>query len=285
MKLSEVRQSTSLEKRLEEENSLIKNPELHRFKQCYKISTKSSGYKEAIDFQELKVRFNLMFFNASRKARKLKLTVSSEENIYGMSVEKWFDGKDDFPYNNLYVDGSHPDYHYLEISELTEYRNIDSVCSVESYYQCLAKRFVAYDFSRAPQKEFNGTKCPYNEQPCLPFSLPVNEYITNIQICETDIDKVCYEGIIKELEKDQESHCKKTCSIKEYKTGVAASEVTYIPNFFGFEYKSVQPKSVRDSTSLKPFKTVKKEYFLVPATLFVGNTGGIMGLFFGFSFI
>ena len=45
------------------------------------------------------------------------------------------------------------------------------------------------------------------------------------------------------------------------------------------------PKSFWEVRSLKPFKTVKTEYWIMSGLSFVGNVGGTLGMFVGFSFI
>ena len=37
--------------------------------------------------------------------------------------------------------------------------------------------------------------------------------------------------------------------------------------------------------SKKPFKEVKQEYWVIPITTLIGNLGGVLGLFSGFSFL
>ena len=51
---------------------------------------------------------------------------------------------------------------------------------------------------------------------------------------------------------------------------------------FGYKFKI--PNSVRDLRTEEPFKTVKTEYLIVSLMSLVGNVGGTLGLFIGFSF-
>ena len=44
-------------------------------------------------------------------------------------------------------------------------------------------------------------------------------------------------------------------------------------------------QSTWELRALEPFKTVKTEYWIMPTLLFVGNVGGTLGMFVGFSFI
>ena len=53
----------------------------------------------------------------------------------------------------------------------------------------------------------------------------------------------------------------------------------------GFDYRFALPAATRDVRSKKPFKKVKREYWLMPLSTLVGNVGGTLGMFVGFSFI
>ena len=45
------------------------------------------------------------------------------------------------------------------------------------------------------------------------------------------------------------------------------------------------PKSLWKWRTKEPFKTVKTEYYIMSGLTFVGNIGGTLGMFVGFSFI
>ena len=92
--------------------------------------------------------------------------------------------------------------HCVKISDVIEYQNQDvSSCSKDSYYQCLAKRFENFNFSRLENKTFNGKMCSAS-RPCAPFSLPFGN-ANNISICMNENDQGCHEYVITELQKDQ----------------------------------------------------------------------------------
>ena len=60
---------------------------------------------------------------------------NSEENSYGLVLENWFEGRIDQPL--VLPPGSHK----LHIDEVNEYHGLDSSCSDDSYYRCLANHF------------------------------------------------------------------------------------------------------------------------------------------------
>ena len=65
--------------------------------------------------------------------------VSSEENAYGLAGGRWFDGNVECSFLTS--------RDALKIVEVTEYINMESRCTQDSFYACLARRFAAFDFS------------------------------------------------------------------------------------------------------------------------------------------
>ena len=54
---------------------------------------------------------------------------------------------------------------------------------------------------------------------------------------------------------------------------------------WSFEYHFVIPESSKDIRIMKPFKYVYKEYLIMSEISLIGNVGGTLGLFVGFSFL
>ena len=123
-----------------------------------------------------------------------------------MAAGKWFDG-------NIQCQKVEPLGGDLIQIHLTEYQNLKSECTTDSYYQCLAKRFEVLDFSKISDKKINGNKCPFKGL-CSPYSLPYEE--NEIPHCEAEIDQICYAEVLEDLEKSQKDHCKKTCLAREF---------------------------------------------------------------------
>ena len=53
----------------------------------------------------------------------------------------------------------------------------------------------------------------------------------------------------------------------------------------GFQYQFASPVGTKDQRSKELFKTVKQEYLVNSFLSLVGNIGGTMGMFIGFSII
>ena len=115
---------------------------------CFKISFMCNKSKE-VNLRNFGV--NLMFyfnttFDVEQKfieSKKLHRSSSayftSEENSYGIAWGKWFDGHQGL---RSLTNGK-----AVRIIGATEYRNLESTCTSESYFECLAKRLAQLDFA------------------------------------------------------------------------------------------------------------------------------------------
>ena len=212
--------------------------------------------------------------------------VTSEENSYGLDLDKWFDGK----VNPIKVQNEKG----FLIDGVTEYKKMDGTCSQLSYYKCLANRFKAIDFQKE-SKQLNAmmnSSCPFQEV-CIPIPLPLGPK-DDIPICRNlnpnqtlYYQEHCYMFALKRLIKDQEKHCKKSCKVKEFGVGksfephyMCASSL----NRLAFGYRFSQPLS-GDTRSISLHKTVKTEYLVNTRIAMVGTVGGTLGMFVGFSII
>ena len=104
--------------------------------------------------------------------------------------------------------------------------------------------------------------------------------------------------------KNQKLYCKKACHVQEFsvkfegtmrgsesewrrwkKEKWAWNETFNLENCFIIEYRFEQPEWTRDQRSDEPFKTVHRELLTMSFMSLVGNVGGTLGMFIGFSFI
>ena len=258
--------------------------EYYYYQPCYKISTEKND--EIInDFQRFEIGIEIKFLKHFIEPPKIKLTLTSEDNSYGWTWFRWFDGNVDI----LKVDINK--IATVKIREVTEYSYISSICSNDSYYKCLAKRFENFDFSsylKTSGDHWMKTNCPSNIT-CSPVSLPFSE--ERIPICQ-DSDLIqCYLNVLQKLKSDQEQHCKEACHAKEFKAEV---EYWNQNGFNGFNTGingsrlNVQfklPIATKVMRSSQPLKTMKKEYFVLSWMSLFGNVGGTLGMFIGFSFL
>ena len=73
--------------------------------------------------------------------------------------------------------------------------------------------------------------------------------------------------------------------MKEFKTVRGRFPKSDKAGTFGFQYRFALPLSGKDLRSRELFKVVKTEYLLHNLVSLVGNVGGILGVFVGFSFL
>ena len=96
----------------------------------------------------------------------------------------------------------------------------------------------------------------------------------------------CFEQILHKLEENQETKCQKSCQIKEFLTEKDCTwNQFYVAGQFGFEYRFIKQASTNNLRLQKIFKKVKEEYFITNEVSLLGNIGGTLGMFVGFSFI
>ena len=105
---------------------------------CYKISSKWNKNRY-VDIMNFGIQFMIRDLNG--RGRSVRIFLTSEENIYGVSWFQFYDGK--FKRIEKVGAGLGRKCRVLYITGLTEYRNLKDLCSQESYYRCLARRFAA----------------------------------------------------------------------------------------------------------------------------------------------
>ena len=240
---------------------------------CYKIMTRWNG--SVTDMKQLKVQYYFWFMGHVPKPFSLdaKVMFTSEENSYGVGLNRWFDG-DVVP-----IQLKRDTFYSMKVFEVTEYHNLEPDCSQDSYFQCLAKRLLKTDLKRVTIK--NSHACEF-EKLCLPFSMPFVDNRT--AICTKRSERQCYGQLLKEVAIAGEKHCQRSCIRKEFKV---SSEVIEdgMANGISFEYSFGFPHSTPVVRSYKLFKTIKEEYLIISWMSLLGNVGGTLGMFIGFSFI
>ena len=120
----------------------------------------------------------------------------------------------------------------------------------------------------------------------------ISTSLSNNEICDHDIAESWSSFVQKEFISDYSNQCLRACQIKEYKivherNGIHG-QFEWQNEFcqsghFQVEFKFEMPPN-KESMSKKPYKTVKTEYWVMPFSSLVGNVGGTLGMFWGFSF-
>ena len=215
-------------------------------RQCYKITWINwKGYEQS-KFKNFKIQMALKFDNSAqgtlwtpKTPDRVEVILSSEDNSYGMAGGKWFDGYVDC-HSSIISKGM-----VYKIIGVDEFRNLETECSVDSYYRCLTKRFEEFDFKKVSNitvvDMFERHQCQFKNT-CLPFSLPTMN--KSLQICQRIYEGLCYEEIFEHLKSDQENHCKKSCNILEFKARYEADGIymkfrdrDFLDELLNFRYK------------------------------------------------
>ena len=267
---------------------------------CYKITPKAAGNGKFGGVVVIGIDFDPPNGSVKPNISELRVLLASEANTYAVTPCPadhdivGFEGEiGPDPGKSKTSDGPflHPEFNSLEITRVEEYVNLPSTCSQDSYYECLAKRFVQFDVRQAEGKRFE--KCTNIDKICLPFSLPIMN--TNISLCNLDDFETydCNKEIFDYLAEDQEEHCIKACQVKTFqyannggllRGNVLSESDWYLEYYFEPMGKGAALRR-QNQRSREPFKTVRREYWLMSTMSMVGNVGGTLGMFVGFSFI
>ena len=84
---------------------------------------------------------------------------------------------------------------------------------------------------------------------------------------------------------DQDKHCKKSCSLKEFRVEKTLESSSSQGSRLTVLIQFGLPESTRGFISKTLFKTVKTEQYIISGLQLLGNVGGILGIFVGFSFL
>ena len=129
------------------------------------------------------------FDPGSRIPDRFEVMATSEQNSYGLATGTWFDGSVSRHGVPLYLGNKVTSEfgNFVKIYEMNEYFNIKSICSTESYYECLAKRFANVDFTEVSNPALEQCKSCSYKKVCCPFRLSFADDSESIPLCESKI--------------------------------------------------------------------------------------------------
>ena len=201
------------------------------------------------------------------------LYVTSEKNLYGAAIGRWYDGIVN-PYELTRLEN---EYHYLTITETRRLEYLKETCSQKSFYECLSSKLEACQ------------ACYENGKPCSPgYSLPsMKDSFTDIEVCETTRH---YNHSKEYTAFDTECRGQKSCSIQEYSVKLLATkelQLTGQGEDYHFVASLVAGDDIFSSNGERTSNlhvNVHTEYLISSDISLIGTIGGQMGLFVGFSF-
>ena len=236
--------------------------------------------------------FDLIKISFGEDAKKhvwstVELQITSKQNSFGAVIFQWFDGFVT-PVNLRLT-------HFLEIAitNTKKYKYLQSTCSKYSFFECVESKLKLLE------------TCQINGKICAPFSLPADIPIclTNKSQCWNNITELIFPKCMGE----------KSCEVEEYeiethdemdlqnnnekmeveqrirRVGGADEVVSQLLE--GKDKSVIFSLSFDDLDWLKGDRTkelqvdIFTEYYVSNIFSLIGNVGGQMGLFIGFSFI
>ena len=220
---------------------------------CYKISVANPSVTHSRGFY--------IHFNESINEKDLpsiKVYVTSEENAYGVVMNKWRNGKLATTEINKYMANS-----VSLKQENYEYLSANGKCSQETFYECLG---------RLQAIRLGDAKCSIFSFPSLPICKNNETYYASYMALKDVLPKV------ESLSAFKNGLCPKLCTTVDYNGELAVSGpvklLPYNPSAtYVFEYKFKHSSVI-----------VYKEYIIYDAISMIGSVGGTLGMCIGFSF-
>ena len=227
---------------------------------CYQITPKSKLNVGVYHFFSLSLADSL---NEKDKPNNVELTITSENNLYGIVKSVWVEG-DTF---DITVGLDKPTEAAINLKPV-QYNLYQptSNCSTESHYKCVGLRL------QEKEQYKNCTKF------CIPviFQTLVN-LVSNksLQICESVEENFCMvQSMWNDVMDKASKECPKNCHISEYIGKVKY----YQPNY---------PNSIAEWSYVIPLTDmmVYDEYLIYDHVGMIGSIGGSLGMFIGLSFL
>ena len=258
---------------------------------CYKLTPKVNGEPTSVFDTQFQLVYTIQFNDDDDQnfPEYANVFITSEDNAYGTILLRWFDGI----LSSVSLRNSSFLYYvqHISIVEINEYINMDAICSEDSYYECLAKRFVSSDLGQVAKQVNGDLGCNFMqfENKCTPVSLQLED--GKIPICDSEEDSQCFINVLQELKRDQQDHCKKSCLVKEFVISHNSENIGQPTldwqegRFLKISLDLEHPPGTRDIREDSLFKNVRTEYLILPWPALIANVGGTLGMFIGFSFI
>ena len=128
---------------------------------CVKLTRKPSPLDVGIDHKHMYIHLKVEFMSVAAPLES-SLYVTSEANAYGATYEEWYDGQVvEYMLKSLTL-------HRISM-RVEEIHRIQGLCQDQSYYECLASKFVE-------DKSCKGLKC-------LPYTLPTSADSNGLEHC------------------------------------------------------------------------------------------------------
>ena len=177
-------------------------------------------------------------------------------------MDRWFEGKAE-PFNL-----KKGKFQVIKITRVDRFEYLNGKCSNESFYRCISKVLKRTD------------KCGEN---CTLFSLPGFNYPECIN---TETQKCQFQEYTKFFNAET-CRSKQFFSVQDYTVEESDVEIHETEDRISFYIRYGEPKYSRGHRGRgnRPAMVVHTENLIIDGFTLLGNVGGQMGMFIGFSFI
>ena len=219
---------------------------------------------------DLTILFNAQALTSSDT--KASLYITSEENSYGVTYLKWYEGEVE-PYVLKYQHEHHINLQFRQIHHLPDR------CHDQPFYMCLADKIS------------KNTTC--SNSLCSTITLPTNRIFVDLDECKTQQESKCKENVLRsmvtEIERKNEicnGNMEPPCAAKEYMLKEISAPI-WKSELQGFHILLFfhPPQSSHGVRENRPLKTVYTERYILDELQLIGILGGTFGLMIGFSFM
>ena len=190
--------------------------------------------------------------------------ITSEENAYGVTTQRWFDGEVFKFYLQKHKES------FIELSDIHQYEYLKHMCSVDTFYEC-----VIETMSSSGECLKHGGLC---EAVSLPKVLPP---------CKSEDEHTCTLRSFWNVYNNSNCMREKTCTNTEYiierGPGFYYKTTDNMNATFSFGYGFVS--SASQARLIQPHKTVHSEYLVWSEFTLVAYVGGMLGLTLGISLL
>ena len=218
-------------------------------------------------------------FKTDQKIKGVTLYLTSERNLYGAVYLRWFDGEAK-PFNLKMGK-----YHNIQINEVRRYEYLKDKCKDTSFYRCLGSNLI------------HNLSCRLGDDPCALESLPTKTKYLDYPIClksypKTRKQKDCFNHI-GDIWNGKKGECKDLtpCHVQIY----GMRESKHGPGMYQRRPESQNasyvfyldldsPGGTHGCYSDELKVNVHTEHLAWTFKCLIGNVGGYLGLFVGFSF-
>ena len=222
---------------------------------CYKINMTRKP-----DFRKTEIKLET---SGSKYLKRTEFFFTSEENSYGVTDNKFIDGKA----FSIQLNGGECKEIYLSVQ-----KNMNLVCSKESYFQYVESRLSQGNFDNCTRVCLR-TSLPNDLYPICPNYEDWYDNVLKGNI--TELEKDCNWGIVRDLIKNiiTKDEYLKACTTIDYIGKIIHEKDDKKYTELGIQYKFEIPRA-----------KVYEEFLITDSIDLVGSVGGMLGLFIGFSF-